>query len=151
MGWVFIVVAMVMGVLLAIQAGSNTALQHWVGDPMRAAFVSIVASLALISSLLVVSTLIERKPWPTAAKLGQAPWWVWIGGFLGATYVTATIFFLPRLGATLWLAAVVVGEMLAGLVLDNFGLLGLRQHAVTPVRLLGALLLIGGVVLIRRN
>jgi transporter family-2 protein len=40
--------------------------------------------------------------------------------------------------------------MLASMVFDHYGLLGMVQHAATPSRLLGAVLIVTGVVLIRR-
>ena len=56
---------------------------------------------------------------------------------------------VPRLGAATVLALVVLGQMVASLILDHFGLLGLAQHPVTPKRMLGAIFLIFGVVVIR--
>jgi transporter family-2 protein len=58
---------------------------------------------------------------------------------------------VPRLGAatTLVLALIVVGQMLGALTFDHFGLLGLPQHGVSPVRLASAACLIIGVVLVR--
>ena len=56
---------------------------------------------------------------------------------------------VPRLGAATVLALIVVGQMLGSLAFDHFGLLGLAQHPVSPIRLAGAALLILGAVLIR--
>ena len=42
-----------------------------------------------------------------------------------------------------------LAKCLEDLVFDHFGLLGVAEHPVTAVRLLGVLLLLGGVVLIR--
>jgi hypothetical protein len=46
-------------------------------------------------------------------------------------------------------ALLVAGEMLSSLVFDQYGWLGIPLHAVGPARLLGAALLVAGVVLIR--
>ena len=45
---------------------------------------------------------------------------------------------------------IVAGQMIVTLVLDHFGFLGLDQRPVSLPRVLGVLLIIGGVVLIRR-
>jgi len=148
--WLFALVTVVMGMLLALQAGVNAELQRWVGGPDRATWVSVVVSFSLASLTLVAASFAQRRPWPTTSHLASAPWWVWIGGALGATYVGATILLVPRLGAFAFLAFVVVGQMLASLLLDHFGLVGLARHPITPGRVLGAAFLVIGVVLIRR-
>jgi transporter family-2 protein len=48
------------------------------------------------------------------------------------------------------MAAVVGGQMVASLLLDQYGLVGFPVHPVSVVRLLGAGLVIGGVVLVQR-
>jgi transporter family-2 protein len=55
-----------------------------------------------------------------------------------------------RLGAASLLSLVVAGQMLASSVIDHFGLLGIARHPATPSRVVGALLLVAGVVLMRR-
>jgi transporter family-2 protein len=65
-------------------------------------------------------------------------------------YVVASILLLPRLGAATVVAAIVLGQMLASAAFDHLGLFGLARHPMTPARLIGAGLLIAGVVLIRR-
>src|SRR5438067_1360513 len=80
---------------LRVLAGVNSELARWVGSPIRASFVSFaVGTIALF--LLSVSIF---KPLPSGARLAEAPWWVWVGGGLGALYVAAAIVTAPRLGA----------------------------------------------------
>ena len=76
------------------------------------------------------------------------PGWAWLGGVLGAFYVVSTIIAGPRLGAAALLALVVLGQLATSLLVDHFGWLGFPQHPLTPLRLFGALLLFGGVLLI---
>lgn len=57
---------------------------------------------------------------------------------------------VPRLGAATVLALIVVGQMFGSLVFDHFGVLGLQQQPITPARIAGALMLIGGVFLIQK-
>jgi transporter family-2 protein len=54
------------------------------------------------------------------------------------------------LGAATFLALAVVGQMLAALVIDHFGLFGLPPQAASPARAAGVALLIAGVILVRR-
>jgi transporter family-2 protein len=64
--------------------------------------------------------------------------------------VVATIVLAPRLGAATLVAAVVAGQMLASVLLDQYGLVGFPVHPLSALRLLGAGLVIGGVILVQR-
>ena len=59
------------------------------------------------------------------------------------------IVLLPSLGATTLIALVVAGQMAAAITLDHFGAFGLVQHPISISRLVGAALLIAGVILIK--
>lgn len=78
------------------------------------------------------------------------PAWVWVGGLLGAFYVTASIVAAPRLGGALFVALLVTGQMAAAMALDHFGVLVARTP-ISPSRVLGALLIVAGVALIMRR
>jgi transporter family-2 protein len=54
----------------------------------------------------------------------------------------------PRLGAAALLALIVLGQLVTALLVDHFGWLGFPQQPMTALRLLGALLLFGGMLLI---
>jgi transporter family-2 protein len=56
---------------------------------------------------------------------------------------------IPRLGAAMVIALIVAGQMLGSLAFDHFGLLGVPVHPANVPRLMGAALLVGGVILIR--
>jgi transporter family-2 protein len=141
--WFYVLFAVVVGALLPIQAGINSKLRPIVGGPIPATFVSVT-----ISALTMVAVMAAtRTPVPTPGRGG--PWWVWTGGLLGVVIVIASLGLVSRLGAAFLFALFVVGQMLASLVIDHYGLLGVSQHEITPLRLLGVLLLVAGVVLIR--
>ena len=92
-----------------------------------------------------------RVPWPSLTKLWQAPWWIWTGGVLGASYLWFAILLAPRLGATLLVGLIVGGQLIASLLLDHYGLLGFHHHPFSLWRAFGVTLLIAGVILIRRS
>jgi transporter family-2 protein len=143
-GW-YLLFAIAAGAVIPFQAGVNAQLAHWVDSPVRAAFVSfLVGTIAL----LVVAALV-RKSLPPVGRLADAPWWVWVGGLLGAFYVVGSVVTAPKLGAATLIAAVVAGQLLSSLVVDQFGWVGFEEHAVTPGRLIGIALVAVGVVLVR--
>jgi transporter family-2 protein len=140
-------IAVAMGCFLAVQPAVNGRLRIRVGDPVHAALVSTTISTL---SLLLYSVAVVRKPWPNTAHLTSAPWWIWTGGLMGAVYVVTSLVLLSRLGGAVLFASVVVGQMLATLAMDHYGLFGLPRHEVNPWRVLGAAFLVVGVALIRR-
>jgi transporter family-2 protein len=144
---VYLTIAVAMGCLLAVQPAVNGRLRLRAGHAAHAALIS--TSISTIS-LLLYSFAVVRKPWPESAQFTSAPWWIWTGGLMGAVYVTTSLVLVTRLGGAVFFATIVVGQMLATLVMDHFGLLGLPRHEVNPLRIAGAAFLVAGVVLIRR-
>lgn len=147
MQWFFILLALFAGSLMPVQAGINLQLRDTAmgGDSSLAALVSFaVGTLGLAAWCLVM-----RIPLPAWADLAQTRAWHWSGGLLGAFFVTATILLAPRLGAATMLALLAAGQMLASMLLDHYGLLGYPVHEASPMRLLGAALIVAGVALVR--
>jgi transporter family-2 protein len=143
--WPYLLLAVVAGAMIPFQAGINAQLARYVGSPIASALVSfLVGTLAL-----AVVVLIQRKPLPSLAKLGEAPWWVWIGGLIGAFYVAGSIVSAPKLGAVMLIAAVVAGQSFASLLLDQYGWVGFKEHHISPGRIVGMGLVASGVALVR--
>jgi transporter family-2 protein len=141
----YLAFAVVAGAMIPFQAGVNAQLAHWVQSPVRAAFVSFVVGTV---ALLLLS-LVLWKPLPSGERIGGAPWWVWIGGLLGAFYVAGSIVTAPRLGAAVLIAAVIAGQSLASVVVDHYGWVGFREHHISPGRIVGMALVLAGVALVR--
>ena len=139
--------AFLIGVVLPIQSGINAQLRIGVGHPMLAAFISFAVGTVALLGLNIVM----RVPFPSGDAAARMPWWYWCGGLLGAAYIYLAVILAPRLGAATLVAVIVAGQMVASLVLDQFGLVGYPQQSLTPTRFVGALLVIGGVLLVQRR
>lgn len=143
---VFLLLALLVGAFLPVQTGVNIQLRGILGHPLAAALVSfVVGTLGL-----AVLAAIARVPLAFGPAWERSEWWHWLGGLLGAVYIVATIVLAPRLGAATLVAAAVAGQMAMALVLDQFGWVGFAEHPVSPLRLLGAVLVVGGVALVQR-
>ena len=141
-----VVLAVIGGVLLAIQAPTNALLGKASGSPIVAAFISfVVGTIALGAAVAATSGRL------TAPELRQVPWYAWIGGFYGAFFVAVAAFGAPRVGIGVLLTAAIAGQLAAALVLDHYGLLGLARHPVNLTRALGLVLVLVGAVLVRRS
>jgi transporter family-2 protein len=141
----YLLLAVVGGALIPFQAGINAQLADWVNGPIRAALVSfLVGTLALL-----VAAAVSPRPLPGLSKLSGAPWWIWIGGLLGAFYVATAVIVAPRLGAATLVGAVVAGQLTAALLIDRFGWVGFAERPVSLGRIVGVAFLFAGVLLVR--
>jgi bacterial/archaeal transporter family-2 protein len=73
--------------------------------------------------------------------VGRTPAWMWVGGLMGLTVVTAITFAQPRIGATAVIGILIAGQLVMGAVIDRFGLFGVHQIAISPPRAIGIALL----------
>ncbi|HKR19736.1 MAG TPA: DMT family transporter [Stellaceae bacterium] len=140
----FALLAIAAGASFVVQGVANSRLSIDLGSAYWAAFFSYLGGTIVM--LLVIA--VTRTAWP-GGTIARPPLLAWTGGFWGAIYVVAIILLMPRLGAATVIALLVAGQMLSALVFDNFAAFGLPQHPVDLSRVVGAVLLVGGVVLIR--
>ena len=141
-----LILAVIGGALLAIQAPTNAILGKASGSPIVAAFISfLIGTVALGAAIGATSGKLF------APDLKQVPWYAWLGGFYGAFFVAVAAFAAPRVGVGVLLTAAVAGQLAAALVLDHYGLLGLERHPVTLTRAAGLVLVLAGAVLVRRS
>lgn len=139
-------VAVAVGTGLTFQIGMNATLGRTVGSPLWGAIANFAIGLV---ALVTCAVLVGARYTPGSAA--QVPAWAWLGGLLGAAYVAAATVLGPRLGGMALLALVLVGQLSAALLVDQFGLLGFPRIAVSPTRLLGAALLVVGTLLVIRR
>jgi transporter family-2 protein len=141
----FLLLAVLTGVVLPVQAGVNQQLRLVLGHPVLAAGVSF-----LIGTLALGTYIVAARLSIPAGAFGRTLWWHWTGGILGAFFVATAVVLTPRLGAATLVATVVAGQMVASLFLDHYGLVGYAKHPMDAGRVIGALLVIAGVLLIQR-
>ena len=128
------------------QAAVNSRLATTVGSPFLAAFISFsVGTIALF-----VYILLTGIPPNSLVSLKNAPPILWIGGFLGAFFVSVMATIVPRVGVALSFSLAIGGQMLITLLIDHFGWLGVPEKPINFVRVLGAMLITIGVILIRK-
>jgi bacterial/archaeal transporter family-2 protein len=143
--WPYLLFGFAAGAVLPVQFGINAQLATWLDSPVRAAFVSFLTGAIVLAG----AAALVFKPLPSVSRLGHAPWWVWLGGALGAFYVAGSIVAAPRLGATALIAVVIAGQSLASVVVDHFGWVGFEPKHVSAGRIGGMALVLAGAALVR--
>ena len=99
---------------------------------------------------MIALALAVRDPFPSLSVIGRVPALAWSGGVFGAIFIILGIVLIPHLGAATFIALLVTGQMITAMAFDHFGLFGLAQRSADLPRLLGAALLVAGVILVRR-
>lgn len=142
---VYVLLGILAGAGLPVQLGMNNQIRIMTGSPMTAAFISFLTGTVA----LALYVLLLRQPLPTTLQISNAPWWIWLGGVVGVFYIVVAIVVAPRIGPAVLFSLVVAGQLINSVVIDHFGLFGYDVHHVSPLRVLGVAMLVGGVVLIR--
>ncbi|MBC7134729.1 DMT family transporter [Oceanibaculum nanhaiense] len=145
MSWAYIVLALFAGIVVPVQAGLNAVMARHIGGALSATFLSFIIGTGALALILAVT----RPTLPSLAAFGSVPVWAYAGGLMGLIYVASSTFLAPKLGAATLLALVIAGQMIASLVIDQYGLVGFPENPITLLRVLGVVLLVAGVVLIR--
>jgi len=141
-----ILLVFVAGGLLALQAPTNALLSRAGGSPILAALISFaVGTIALLVAWLSGANR------PGAAPFATLPWYAWMGGLYGACFVAIAAYGAPRIGLASLITIGIAGQIAMALLLDHLGAIGLPREPLSMGRILGALLVVAGVVLVRRS
>lgn len=134
-------IPMLMGGEIAAQSAINTKLKNEVGSPFLASTISFFVGTIFLSVLLAFmrptislsSTLIVNNPW-----------WIWIGGFTSAFALTANVLLFTHLGSVQTSVLPIVGQIIMSVIIDQFGLFQSPQSSLTPLKIVGVLILLLG-------
>ena len=146
MGQLYILVALAIGLLLPLQVGINAELAQRVSSPITASFFSFVVG----TIGLMICLWISRVPWPDWNTVTTFPVWLWLGGLIGAFAVFGGVISGPKIGLLSLVALVLTGQLVASLIMDHNGWLGLPVRELSLGRMLGSVLLLVAVILIHK-
>ena len=134
------------GAMIALQAPTNAMLAKAGGSPVLAALISFgVGTVALLATWLASGNR------PGTSAFASLPWCAWVGGLYGAFFVAIAAYAAPRIGLASLITIGVAGQIAAALWLDHIGALGLPREPINLGRVIGALLVVAGVVMVRRS
>ncbi len=145
MKFLLIGMAMLAGVTIPLQSAANAELNKGFGQVAVAALAIYVVALC---GLLVCAPFFGVSLRGLGMRAVTIPWWAWGGGLCNLLFVLAAALTTQRLGAAAFTVTIATTATVLSIALDNFGWLGLAQHPVSWLRAAGAVLAIGGVVLV---
>jgi transporter family-2 protein len=146
MQWIAVLFALVAGAANPFQSGSNAALKTQLGQPVWATL--WVYGTGLLGVLLMQAFL--REPLPSAAQASSVSWWAWTGGLISIIATVIGLMLAQKLGSGVFTCVSITASVLVSILLDHFGLIGMKPHAASPLRIVGGVLMICGVWLVAR-
>ena len=141
---IFRVLGVLVGVCTAIQTSVNGYMGGIAGSSLHAGEINLAvgAVLLLVAALMTSPRQLVRRPEP-------GPWWMWLGGLVGATFVISGATLAPLLGTATTVIAFNAGTIAAGQALEARGAFGARKNPLTATRLAGLVVIFLGVLAVR--
>jgi len=140
--------ALLGGILLAVQGGFNSQLSTTLKSPIHASLVSFSISTILAALTILMSS----KRLPSTELLHSVPGHLWFSGalfsFIGICLYYYTI---PRLGISTMISLGLTGQLIISIIAGHFGWFGLPMEPVTIKRIIGAIAMIIGIILINHQ
>ena len=131
------------GLGIAVETPTNALLMKTTGSMLWASFISFAVGAAVLGIALAATRAKLQGDW-----VGQTPWYGFIGGLYGAVVVAASAWATPKLGAGTTLVVIVAAQVALGVVLDQFGVLGLAHHPLGWLRIAGVIVVACGALMV---
>jgi bacterial/archaeal transporter family-2 protein len=141
-----ILLVFIAGALVSLQAPTNAILAKAGNSAILAALISFcVGTIALLIAWLASPNR------PGTEAFAGLPWYAWLGGLYGAVFVAVAAYAAPKIGVASLITIGIAGQIAMALWLDHVGAMGLTREPIGLGRIIGALMVVAGVVLVRRN
>lgn len=140
----YIALVFLAGCMAALQPPINAALGRTVGV-LESGLISFAGGTAALALLVL------WRGRGSLARVADTPAWQWVGGLLGACMVVSAIVAVPRVGATVTLLGMILGNLVMAALIDHYGWFGLEPLPLDRRRLLGLLLVLAGAALAARR
>ena len=134
--------ALLIGIAMTIQTAINSQLSERLYSPLQAGLLSFLMGTIVLACLVYF----QSAPKPSLNQLIQLPWYLWIGGCLGVYAISMSIYTAPKLSFLTFSGIVIFGQIVMSMLLDQWGLLGAEKVTVNWQRLIGAVLILIGVI-----
>ena len=139
-----------MGIILAICIGMCVCMQPVFTNNIskatgtfEAAFVSISTTFILITCIVFIFGKGDLT------KIVEVPKYFYFAGAMGIVVVVGSIFTIRILGPAMSISIVIAAQIGMSVILEHFGLFGVEQVSISMTRILGILLMIGGIIFIK--
>ena len=129
----FIILAVSAGAMIPFQSAMNTTL----GKNLQSPYFSALSVFIIAAIGLSIYILVPKQTVPNPQQFTNAPKWSYLGGILGGTYILLIVVLAPKLGIGNVTVMVLLGQILAAMIIDQFGLLNATVHSLNWQRIIG--------------
>ncbi|WP_425419442.1 DMT family transporter [Oricola indica] len=142
--WIALLCVFAGGVAIGLQPPVNAALARTLDDSIVATAISFAVGFIALFALIAV-----RNAFPSLTLVREIKPWMLLGGLLGAFYVWTSLWGVSRLGVVTLIAAIIIGQMFAAILIDRAGAFGLPVHEISWQRVVAVILVGAGLVMSR--
>jgi transporter family-2 protein len=107
--------ALLSGFGIAVQLAMNGRVSRAAGSPFTAAWLNFAFGTLGLGIALVVAVLVSGTP---LSALPAGPWWIYVGGVVGVTFIATSAWVLPIIGVLVFALLAIAGQLIGSLVLD---------------------------------
>ena len=137
------------GAVFAMQPSMNSLLAAELSSAVCAALISFLSATVVL--YVIVLTRRSDRIHLRQVFAVRRPWWSWLGGIIGGTFVMGFAFFAAKVGVGLLLVTSICGLLTCSLVIDKYGLLGAEKKSVGAMQYIGLLCVMAGIAVLRLN
>jgi transporter family-2 protein len=130
------------------QSSANAALNKGLAQPVAT---GILVYLVGFAAMLALAPFVGFAPREAISKVGQVPWWGWVGGLCNALFVIAAAVTTRKIGSAGFTVTTSCVSIIVSLVLDRYGLMGLAPKPLTVMRMVGGAMAMGGIFLVAKG
>ncbi len=127
-----VVLAALVGALMTVQQATNGRVGISSGHPMTTTWINFAVGAVLLMVLCVPAAFVGAVGRPVST---QAPWWSWLGGFVGIVVVAISAVAVRHLGVLQVMILMLLGQLAAAVGLD--ALVPATRGHLTPLVVLG--------------
>jgi transporter family-2 protein len=147
MKYLLMLATFIVGAIIPVQAVLNSRLGRQTGGPLMGALMSFFRGMIC---LIIINLIVNGHAVISLRPSATGPWYIWLGGVMGAVFVGYITWINQQQGMALTFALVVSGQIFISLLIDHFGLFGSAIRAITLEKIIGAVLIVGGIILVKK-
>ena len=147
MKYFLMIITFFVGAIIPVQAILNARVGRQAGGALMGALISFFTGTIV---LLLLNLIVNGQAFFNLRQSVTGPWYIWMGGLIGAIFVGYITWINQQQGVALTFALVVAGQIFISLMIDHFGLFGSAIRTITLEKIIGAVLIIGGIILIKK-
>jgi transporter family-2 protein len=142
------VLTILIGMLGGVSVGIQSPIANGIGQRLGVAASTFIVH---VSGVFFSVLYLLLRGGENIEEVRTLPWWMFGVGAFGVLILATVNYTIPRIGVAATTTLIVAGQLVAGLLIDQFGWLGVAMRPVDGTRVLAILFLLAGGYLMTRS